>query len=392
MCSPYSFSHKAELMHNRGNNSHYTFDFSTRFLSPEETSLFSSYLNTMHLDAHIWNIFAGLFRSATKATQPYMLRAYENTHLCGAAILIKCTQYGRALFDNPWLIKIFDLTHFPFYMWLKYGCCMDMLSNPGFAVEPEKAGEIFSAMADYLRQRTLLTVITDYCEKASLYPHAGILPFMPHGLVATSGMRSLQDFTGAHKNIKKRLNSFKNNGGDIDILHGAVDEPTLAAMKRCFMATAGKSSVYLPYQDLYLQSALAISTLPADYVYHFIARKDGELLGYQAAIKTGSRLNALHGAFDRERETNYYAYDNLIVKMTEFAIQEGLESVDFGSILNITKQRLMNQSIAMSYYLFSKYALAQWLLVRFFKFTKSQGKEQMKFAQSNAILTAVLWI
>jgi predicted N-acyltransferase len=258
---------------------------------------------------------------------------------------------------------------------------MDMLSNPGFAVQPEKAGDIFTAMADFMRQHTLQTVITDYRENANYYPRAAVLPFMPHGLVATAGMKNLQDYIGEHKNIRKKLNSFTNHGGSIEIVRGALDESTLAAMKRCFLATADKSAVYLPYEELYLESAITISSLPADFVYHFIARKDGEFLGYQAAIKTGRRLNALHGALDRERETTFYAYDSLIVRMIEFAIQEDLESVDFGSILNITKQRMMNQSLDMNYYLFSQSALVQRVLAGFFKLTKSQGKEQMKFAR-----------
>ncbi len=356
----------------------YTFDLSSRFLSPEETCLFTSSLASLHVDEHIWAIFAGLFRSATKDTKPYMLRVYENTRLCGAAILIKCTRYGRSMFKSAWLVKLFDRVSSPNHIWLKFGCCMDMLSNPGFTILPEKSGEIFSAMADFMRQHMLQAVITDYRENAALYPRAAALPFMPHGLVATAGMKSLQDYIGEHKNIRKRLNSFKNKGGSTDIVRGAVDEPTLASIKRCFLATAEKSAFYLPYEDLYLNSALTISSMPADFVYHFIARKDGEFLGYQAAIKTGTRLNALHGALDRERETTFYAYDNLIVRMIEFAIQEGLESVDFGSIMNLTKQRMMNQSLDMNYYLFSKSALMQRVMAGFNKLTKHQGKEQMR--------------
>src|SRR5512136_3287974 len=106
----------------RGGRTMYTFDLSTRFLSSEETGLFTSYLASLHVDEHIWEIFAGLFRSATHETEPYMLRAYENTRLYGAAILIKCTRYGRSLFDNAWLVKLVDTVRAPFYMWLKYGC------------------------------------------------------------------------------------------------------------------------------------------------------------------------------------------------------------------------------------------------------------------------------
>jgi len=67
--------------------------------------------------------------------------------------------------------------------------------------------------------------------------------------------------------------------------------------------------VYLPYEDLYLRAAQETSRLRSDSIYHFLAELDAASCGYQSAIKTGTRLNALHGAFDRERNTNYFAYD-----------------------------------------------------------------------------------
>jgi hypothetical protein len=104
-----------------------------------------------------------------------------------------------------------------------------------------------------------------------------------------------------------------------------------------------------------------------------------EFLGYQAAIQTGTSLNALHGAFDRERKTTFHAYDVLFVEMTRFAIENGLTTIDFGSVLNVTKQRMVNRIIPMSYYMFSKYSSVQWFFLKLLKLTKIQGEEQMKF-------------
>ena len=106
---------------------------------------------------------------------------------------------------------------------------------------------------------------------------------------------------------------------------------------------------------------------------------NGNFLGYQAAVKTGTHLNALHGAFDRTRKTNFHAYDLLFVKMTEFAINNNLKSIDFGAVLNITKQRMVNRTIDMSYFLFSKYKIIQWVFNSFLKLTKVQGKEQLQY-------------
>jgi hypothetical protein len=106
---------------------------------------------------------------------------------------------------------------------------------------------------------------------------------------------------------------------------------------------------------------------------------NGEFLGYQAAIKTGTSLNALHGAFDRERKTTYHAYDILFVEMTGFAIENGLKTIDFGSVLNITKQRMVNNTIPMSYFMLSKYSFVQWFFYRLLKLTKIQGEKQMRF-------------
>ncbi len=361
----------------------YTFELSGRFLSKEETTFFKNCLDYYHVDEDIWEVFACLFRSAVKGTTPLVLRAYEDSQLCGAAILIKCTKYGRSLFNNKLTAGITNSLGIPSYLWIKFGCCMDMMSNPGFVVKPEKADEIHAAMAGFLKEHCLMTMIYDYTDKSYLYPEATILPSLPHALIDTSQMTSIQNYISGHKNIKRKMNIFKNNGGTFDIVCNVLNEEDIASVRKCFIFTAEKSILYLPYQDIYLNSALKTSGTWLDNVYYFIARLNGEFLGYQAAIKTGTCLNALHGAFDRERETTYHSYDILFAKMTEFAIEKGLTSIDFGAVINITKQRMVNKKIDMSYFLFSKYSFVQWLFTKFLKTTKVQGKEQMRFREES---------
>ena len=119
-------------------------------------------------------------------------------------------------------------------------------------------------------------------------------------------------------------------------------------------------------------------------VYYFIAKIDEEIIGYQAALVTGKYLNALHGAFDRNLKTTYHAYDILFVKMTEFALEKGLTIIDFGAVINHTKEKMINKSIEMSYFIYSKYPVVQKAFNVLLKLTKIQGADQMKFRGNGA--------
>ncbi len=360
----------------------FTFEISDRFLSKEEQEIFKDYLTDQGLDAQIWGVFECLFRSGVRNTSPYLLRAYQGSELTGVAILIRCRRYGKALFNHPILSGVTNLFTIPFYLWIKFGCCMDMMSNPGFVKDPERADELFSAMADYMKKEYFMTIITDYSHHAALYPDASILPALPHGLIETSGMSCIEDYNRNFKNIKRKKREFRSKGGAYSEVEHNLEKDQLIDLKKCFVTTSEKSVFYLPYQDLYLNAALTTSGTPLKNVFYFVATLNGEFLGYQAAIKTGKKLNALHGAFDRNRKTTFHAYDILFEKMTEFAIEHGLETVDFGAIVNLTKQKMVNQSIPMSYFLFSKYPLVQKLFNTILKYTKIQGDRQMKFREN----------
>ena len=361
----------------------YTFELSDKFLSGEEKAIFRNSLYYYGVDEGIWEVFTCLFRSAVKGTIPLLLKVYDDSKLCGATILIKCSRYGRALFNNKLLSGLIDFTGIPFYLWIKFGCCMDMMSNPGFVRDPEKSNDLHSAMAVFLKASCFLTIIYDYSDKTYLYKNATILPSLPHALIDVSQMTGIDDYICNYKSIRRKINIFKNNGGKFELAHNSLDEQDIASVRKCFISTAGKSIFYLPYQDLYLNSALITSGTQIDNAYYFIMRLNGEFLGYQAAIKTGTCLNALHGAFDRERKTTFHAYDILFVEMTRFAIENGLRTIDFGSVLNITKQRMVNTTMPMSYFMLSKYSIVQWFFYRLLKLTKIQGDKQMKFREDD---------
>lgn len=357
----------------------FTFDLSSRFLDSQETTVFEEFLALHSLDSSIWPVFETFFRATVPGTTPLVLRVHEARRLCGAAILVRCNRYGRSLFDNQVLAGLMNTIGLPVHLWVKFGCCMDMLSNPGFVADPAQAVAVQAAMVQDLRQRCMAVVIYDYDHHANHHTGASVLPSMPHALIDTSGMTAIQDYLSQHKNMKRKMNIFRNNGGTFEVVRNRMDPNDLGSVRRCFVATAEQSTTYLPYQDLYLSAALKTSGTHLDNVYYFVARLNGEFLGYQAALTTGTCLNALHGAFDRDRKTTYHAYDLLFIQMVEFAIAHGLKSIDFGSINNTTKQRAINKSIAMSDFVYSKYPAGQWLVNELLRRSKVQGEDQLRY-------------
>lgn len=357
----------------------YTAELCKNFLSIDERALFREFLDQHKLDENIWDVFESLFEAGTGRTRPLLLRISDPDGLQGACILVRTTKSGRSLFSKRLLAWMIDLYRIPSYLWIRFGCCMDMMSNTGFVRDPERFDEITHEMIRFLNGNTLLSIITDYTHNAGFYPMGRELPALPHALIDVSGMDSIESYTREYKNIRKKLKVFSKKGGNYSLVESKLEDPQLESLQSCFIATSRKSVFYLPYQDLYLNSALHVSRKNHNNVYYFLAVIEGEFLGYQAAIKTGKHLNALHGAFDRRRRTTHHAYDILFVKMTEFALENGLEQIDFGAVLNHTKQRMVNKTIEMSYFLLSRYKLVGWIFRQLLRFTRIQGKDQLLF-------------
>jgi len=365
----------------------YTFELTDKFLSQKEKEIFDDYLDYNGLDNSIWQMFNSLFNSGVKNTKPLLLKVFNEDDLYGVCIIIKCKKYGKSLFNNKLLIGLINAVNIPFYLWMKFGCGMDMMSNPGFVKDPEKSEEVFRAMLEYLKENSLLTLINDYTENSGLYGSASVLPALPHALIDCSSMTSIDDYTKAYKNINRKMRVFKNKGGEYIRIDRQLNKDQLNSLEKCFLSTSEKSVFYLPYQELYLNAALNTGSTRIENVYYFIATLKDQFIGYQAALLTGKYLVALHGAFDRSRKTTYHAYDILFVKMTEFALEKGLKIVDFGAVINYTKEKMINRSKDMSYYIYSKYAIIQKTFNVLLKLTKIQGAEQMKFRHNNLIIS-----
>jgi Acetyltransferase (GNAT) domain len=361
----------------------YTFELTEKFIPLKERAIFRDFLQFCGIDEGVWKIFECLFDSKTEGTIPLLLRVYENSDLAGAAIILRCSKYGSSLYDNKMMADFCDLLRIPFYLWIKFGCCMDMMSNPGFVRDHSQSHLVYSAIADYLGKHSWMTMINDYTTNSVLYPNALTLPALPHALIDTSTMTEIGDYIKLHKNIRRKYQIFNKNGGTFDCKQNVLDPQDIETVRKCFISTAEKSVFYLPYEDLYLNSALLTSSTPINNVIYFIARLNGEFIGYQAALRTGNCLNALHGAFDRNRPTTYHAYDLLFVEMTHYAIAHNLKLIDVGAVLNTTKQRMVTCTHPMSYFMLSKKPIIRWIFFMITKLSKIQGQEQMRFYEED---------
>jgi hypothetical protein len=361
----------------------FTFELSGQFISEKEREIFRDFLKFYSIDEGVWKIFECLFKTKANGTVPLLLKVYEKSDLAGAAIILRCSKYGRSLYNNKLLAGFCDFLSIPFYLWIKFGCCMDMMSNPGFVRDPAKSDLIYRAIAKYLGKHSLMTMVNDFATNSDLYPNSIRLPALPHALIDTSRFKEIGDYVKLHKNIRRKYQIFKNNGGSFHIEQNVLETSDIEMVKRCFLSTAENSVFYLPYEDLYLNSALLTSSTPINNVVYFVARLNGEFIGYQAAIKTGDYLNALHGAFDRNRPTTFHAYDLLFVEMAHFAIDHNLKLIDVGAVLNTTKQRMVNCTRPMSYYMLSRNSLMRWIFQMVTKYSKIQGREQMRFYQED---------
>lgn len=358
----------------------YTFTLTEKFLTIDEQKEFENYLKFRGLDKQIWQVFECLFSSKIKQTIPLVLRVYDSSGFCGASIIIKCSKYGNALFQNNFIAGLFNFFSVPFYMWMKFGCTIDMMSNIGFVKDVEKYDEVVSEMIKYLKEKKILTVIYDYKCNTHHYHNPSVLPALPHAIINTTSMKSINDYLDSFKNIKRKIRVFERKGGKFFLIRNNLNDEQLIGLKNCFISTSQKSVFYLPYQSLYLNSALTTSKTSIENVYYFVAYINNEFIGYQAALKTGTNLKALHGAFDRNQKTNYHAYDILFVKMVEFAIDNGITKIDYGAVLNYTKQKMINESVGMSYFLLSKYSIIQWFFTNLLKITNIQSNKQLKFS------------
>jgi hypothetical protein len=356
------------------------FKTSNESLKPEETSVFSGQLQKYKVDNAIWDIYNSFLQSSSPFSKPRVLRAYQGQSLVGVLFYVVCYGTGKSLFKNSSLAGMVDILKIPIHVWIRQGICADIMSNHGFVADGYDYQNIISGMLGHLRQTSPCLVVTDLAENAYLHKGARNFPYTKEGAISLEGMSSIDDYLSDHSNLRKKLRKFTKDGGSIEIRAGSLDPGTMEIVRKCVLATMERSVIRTPFQDHFPTIILQTCCLNSDRIVHFIARMNGQFLGYHTFIHTGKGLRLIHGAFDRTLETTQHSYENIITAAADYALKHGLEIVYFGPIMNETKNRLMNMAFESKVYLYCSNPVLRLILPFLYGRSRMQAKKFLEFS------------
>jgi hypothetical protein len=304
----------------------------------------------------------------------------EKDRLIAAALLLLCRRVGRALFRSPVLYKPINVLKIPVWLWIKAGFGPEVIANPGFYASDVDTDLIAGKMIDYMADNSLSFFVTDVQANSSHHKNALVFPYVDEGMVDVSGMNSVQDYIQEHRNLKKKIRSFRNKGGNLETVRGSVKEKERQTLINCCNATMRKSFVSTPFQDAFPDVIDETLRCDSSAFIHMISRMNGEITGYHSFIMAGSSLRMMHGAFNRDMGSTYHAYENLILASLEFAIDQKLNRVYFGPIMNETKRRMMQISEPCATYFYSKNPVFRRILALIYSNSNFQNRKLMAFA------------
>jgi hypothetical protein len=368
-------------MDSGGSGPKYRVSLTTEMLTPEEQGVFGGWLAANGLDDAVWDVFEAFLKASSRWTTPMVVRAFDGERIAGAAFVVRCRHWARALFSHPILHVPTDLVGLSSFIWIRVGFCAETLANPGFIADGHEEDAVVRTMLDGLCRNAYGVMVPDWASNAPLHAHGWTYPYVNDGVVDLAGMSDAQDYVLQHSNIKRKIKHFQNKGGCIDVLHGALDEELLGTVRHCVTETVKRSIIRSSFQDIFLDALTETCLCDSDRMVHFVARMNGDVLGYHSFVRSGRGLRMLHGAFDRQRRTTHHSYENLIIATVDYGIRHGLDKVHFGPVLNETKRRMMNAFGEACFYFHSSNPIIRLFFPRLFPFTNLQSKALLAFGQ-----------
>ncbi|MGC9341544.1 MAG: hypothetical protein ACP5E3_02495 [Bacteroidales bacterium] len=357
----------------------FTLNLSSDPLTAIEKTLFHDHLMELGLDDYIWVIYEKFLHSGSKYSKPLIIRLSKNDKLIACLFLIKCRDYGSSLSKLQTVKYMVRLFSIPVYIWMKAGIAAEICANPIFlnnkAVSDHNVGEILN----HLRKKFLMLFIHDLVANASLHPTSAVITYPDEIIIDITGYNTLDDYLAVHRNLKKKLNKYKNIGGRVEIAKGKLDEHLAKKIKECVTSSGEKSVFKLPYQNDYPDMCKGSATIDNPNIIHFICRSDNEFYGYHSFIEFKDQIRCLNGAFNRNLSTTYHAYENMIYAVVAYAIEKKIQTVFFGPTLNETKKRMMNRFLPTQLYVSSSIPLFLKLLMPLLRRSRLNARELSEF-------------
>ena len=167
---------------------------------------------------------------------------------------------------------------------------------------------------------------------------------------------SYEEHLAHHQNLRRKLNKFNNKGGKIEVLHGVLRADILKELTICLSDSEQHAKANLGFQDIY--NPLAMSNLAAPHLntVHFIASMGHEIIGYHSFLRSGETLHCLSGGFKRNTQSNYHAYENIIMESIRYAMINNFEHIHYGPVFNRTKALMMQNFAKTELNFYSRHA------------------------------------
>jgi hypothetical protein len=330
----------------------FSFTLTGETTRPDERDVLAGGLAASGLDATVWPVLDAMARTGTPNTTPKVLRAFLDGRLAGLAYILECRRIGRCFFDVP-VASVIDMAPMPMFCWTRNGALIDSHANAGFVAAGLDPHAFYTAAIGYLTRRYLYGSVMDMAADPAAGPHASSALF-DCGHCRLDEGASVDAFLDRSGSLRRKLNKFRNKGGTVEVLRGAMPPQVLAEAMGCY-ATLTPLAL-LPFQDNYVAMSAATASLSSDRLVHVVCRLGGALAGYHSFVICGRTMHCLSGAFDRTRHSTFHAYEVLIVESLRVAIDHHVRQIDYGAVLNETKARMMDTFSRTELRIYSRFA------------------------------------
>lgn len=358
----------------------YALKLSSVPLTPNEKPMFHSHLNELGLDNNIWDIYEKFLQLTSVYTKPLIARIKKDNETFACMFFIKCWDYGASLSKLKIVQYLVKKISIPVVIWMKAGIAAEICASPVFINKSIGNNDELYEILNLIRKKFFLLFIHDLADNAFLHPASILMPYTDEGIIDTSRYATINDYLAEHRNLKRKLKSYQKVGGRIDVIKGRVDEPLVKKIKDCVISTGEKSIFKLPYQNDYPDMCAGSASIDNENIIHFFCRSDEVFYGYHSFIMFKNQIRCLNGAFNRNLSTTHHAYENMIYRVVEYAIQNKIKTVYFGPVLNETKKRMMNSFIQTKLYVSSNVPLLLKLFVPFLRRSRLNAKDLLKFS------------
>ena len=362
--------------------SNYTIQLSSTPIDLTEKTIFDHHLQQLGMNATIWSIYEKFLQNTSDDSKPQIARIKKDDKLIACLFFIECKDYGSSLSKSKFINALIKKLPISVHMWMRAGIASEIFANPLFMAKsivghPKELNKILHL----IRKKFFLLFTHDLTDHALLHQESVIMTYPDEGIIHTGNYKTHQDYYSEHRSLKRKLQEYRKVKGRIDIIKGVMDKEMIAKTKECAIVTAKKSVFNLPYQKDYPAMCEAAARIDGQHLVHFICRSDEVFYGYHSFAVFENQLRCLTGAFNRGLPTTHHAYENMIYKVVEYAIENNIQTIYFGAILNETKKRMMNHFIPTKIYVSSNFPFLLKLFTPILRNSRLSTKNLLKYSE-----------